>query len=231
MSIARRKVLGASDMAKLKQLVGKHGEDWARIDSELGTFPGRAQFSWIKHGHIEFSGQWTDSELQKLRICMDKGMDGTEASRYIGTRLPTQYELGKNNKYKGEKWTSDGDRQLLLMVDTLKRKGGIDWDTISEALSRSVAGCRIHYRTLQLSKEATALSEPQASKPDIVTREVQQQQKQQLFLGKVNWARVSSATGLSELECLELNQFDESKASWTYDIDTFSWDMANRMSG
>ncbi|KAJ1878431.1 hypothetical protein LPJ66_011893, partial [Kickxella alabastrina] len=77
-------------MAKLKQLVGKHGEDWARIDSELGTFPGRAQFSWIKYGHIEFSGQWTDSELQKLRICMDKGMDGTEASRYIGTRLPRQ---------------------------------------------------------------------------------------------------------------------------------------------
>ncbi|KAJ1938129.1 hypothetical protein GGF37_004930, partial [Kickxella alabastrina] len=235
-------VFGASDMIKLKQLVNKHGEDWARIDSELGTFPGRAQHSWIKHGHIELSDQWTDSELQKLRYCMDKGMGGTEASRYIGTRLPIQCgnkmnyirnkdELGKNNEYKYEKWTSDSDRQLLLMIDTLKRKSGIDWDIISKTLSRSVSSCRRRYHILQKSKEATALSAPQPSKADSVTREVQQQQKQQLSPGEVDWARVSSATGLSELECLELSQFDEGKAGWTYDMDTFSWDMANRMSG
>ncbi|KAJ1884027.1 hypothetical protein LPJ66_010812 [Kickxella alabastrina] len=231
LAFAKRLTFCLSDMAKLKQLVGKHGEDWARIDSELGRFPGRAQFNWIKHGHIEYSEQWTDSELQKLRYCMDKGMDGTEASRYIGARLPRQYALGKNNEYKYEKWTSDGDRRLLLMSDTFKRSGGIDWDTISEALCRSVSSCRIRHQALQSIKEATALSEPQPSKPDNVTREVQQQQKQQLSPGEVDWARVSSATGLSELECLELSQFDEGKAGWKYDMDAFSWDMANRMSG
>ncbi|KAI7825059.1 hypothetical protein BX661DRAFT_185194 [Kickxella alabastrina] len=183
-----------SDMVKLRQMVSKHGEDWARIDNELGTFPGRAQHSWIKYSHVDLSDQWTDSELQKLRICMDKGMGTTETSRYIGTRMPIQCGnkmnyirskgvLGKNNEYKNEKWTSNGDRRLLLMVDTFKRKGAIDWDIISEALCRPVNSCYMHYQALQSIKEAAALSESQPSKADSVTREVQQQQ---LSLGEVD---------------------------------------------
>ncbi|KAJ1830525.1 hypothetical protein LPJ63_004874 [Coemansia sp. RSA 2711] len=45
----------------------------------------------------------------------------------------------------------------------------------------------------------------------------------------VDWARVSESVGLSERECLEANQFGDGKARWIYDPDTFSWDMANRM--
>ncbi|KAJ2328443.1 hypothetical protein IWW51_001203 [Coemansia sp. RSA 2702] len=45
----------------------------------------------------------------------------------------------------------------------------------------------------------------------------------------VDWARVSESVGLSVHECLEANQFSDGKARWIYDPDTFSWDMANRM--
>ncbi|KAJ2390825.1 hypothetical protein H4S02_001646 [Coemansia sp. RSA 2611] len=45
----------------------------------------------------------------------------------------------------------------------------------------------------------------------------------------VDWARVSESVGLSERECLEANQFGDGKAWWIYDPNTFSWDMANRM--
>ncbi|KAJ2341754.1 hypothetical protein GGF43_006098, partial [Coemansia sp. RSA 2618] len=45
----------------------------------------------------------------------------------------------------------------------------------------------------------------------------------------VDWAVVAKAVGLSERECLEANQFSADKAHWIYDPDTFSWEMAGRM--
>ncbi|KAJ2311571.1 hypothetical protein IWW54_002566 [Coemansia sp. RSA 2705] len=53
--------------------------------------------------------------------------------------------------------------------------------------------------------------------------------KQYTHHQSVDWARVSESVGLSERECLEANQFGDGKARWIYDPDTFSWDMANRM--
>ncbi|KAJ2382939.1 hypothetical protein GGI05_005489, partial [Coemansia sp. RSA 2603] len=35
-----------SDCNRLQQLVAEHDEDWKRIDSELGTFPGAAKYNW-----------------------------------------------------------------------------------------------------------------------------------------------------------------------------------------
>ncbi|KAJ2777464.1 hypothetical protein H4R18_005142, partial [Coemansia javaensis] len=45
----------------------------------------------------------------------------------------------------------------------------------------------------------------------------------------IDWVAVSWAVGLSELDCLELCRFSEGKARWTYDPDTFSQEMADRM--
>ncbi|KAJ1718156.1 hypothetical protein LPJ61_006799, partial [Coemansia biformis] len=46
---------------------------------------------------------------------------------------------------------------------------------------------------------------------------------------QIDWARVSQAVGLGVLKCLEICQVDNGKARWTYDPNTFSWEMADRM--
>ncbi|KAJ2084805.1 hypothetical protein GGI16_006976, partial [Coemansia sp. S142-1] len=47
--------------------------------------------------------------------------------------------------------------------------------------------------------------------------------------GAVDWSLVIQATGLGLHECLELSQYDDGKASWHYDPDSFSQGMADRM--
>ncbi|KAJ2112680.1 hypothetical protein IW146_004438 [Coemansia sp. RSA 922] len=47
--------------------------------------------------------------------------------------------------------------------------------------------------------------------------------------GTVDWSKVSQATELGLRECLELSQYDDGKARWQYDPDSFSQDMADRM--
>ncbi|KAJ2357040.1 hypothetical protein GGF43_001705, partial [Coemansia sp. RSA 2618] len=59
-----------------------------------------------------------------------------------------------------------------------------------------------------------------------VSNEVQRQYEQQQ---SVDWAVVAKAVGRSERECLEVNQFCVDKSHWIYDPDTFSWEMAGRM--
>ncbi|KAJ2785446.1 hypothetical protein H4R18_000529 [Coemansia javaensis] len=61
---------------------------------------------------------------------------------------------------------------------------------------------------------------------DAVNQEVQRQRESGL---DIDWVAVSWAVGLSELECLELCRIDEGKGRWTYDPDTFSKRMADRM--
>ncbi|KAJ2322132.1 hypothetical protein IWW52_000283 [Coemansia sp. RSA 2704] len=65
-----------------------------------------------------------------------------------------------------------------------------------------------------------------AEHADAVSHAVKKQYTQHQ---NVNWVWVSESVGLSERECLEANQFGDGKARWIYDPDTFSWDMANRM--
>ncbi|KAJ2779291.1 hypothetical protein H4R18_004099 [Coemansia javaensis] len=66
----------------------------------------------------------------------------------------------------------------------------------------------------------------QQERMDAINQEVQRQRDSGL---DIDWVAVSWAVGLSELECLELCRFSEGKARWTYDPDTFSQEMADRM--
>ncbi|KAJ2778776.1 hypothetical protein H4R18_004399 [Coemansia javaensis] len=59
-----------------------------------------------------------------------------------------------------------------------------------------------------------------------VDQEVRRQLQQG---GKVDWARVGSVVGESQLRCLEACRVDESKAGWTYHPDTFSELEASRV--
>ncbi|KAJ2785462.1 hypothetical protein H4R18_000545 [Coemansia javaensis] len=82
---------------------------------------------------------------------------------------------------------------------------------------------RQHYHVMIRCQKAF---EPQQEHVDAVNQEVQRQRESGL---DIDWVAVSWAVGLSELDCLELCRFSEGKARWTYDPDTFSQEMADRM--
>ncbi|KAJ2784845.1 hypothetical protein H4R18_000879 [Coemansia javaensis] len=100
-------------------------------------------------------------------------------------------------------------------------QGLVDWAEVAAALGRTVRSCHTkHVYDLHQTPD------PRPGQADAVDKEVQRQRE----LGPdVDWAAVSRATGLAELECLELCRIDEIKARWTYDPDTFSQQTADRM--
>ncbi|KAJ2738973.1 hypothetical protein H4R23_000785 [Coemansia sp. Cherry 401B] len=118
-------------------------------------------------------------------------------------------------------WTS-GDEARLLHLVTLYDPRAIDWATIAGDLGRAVNACKLRYRQLRKQRKPKLAAEH----ADAVSHAVKKQYTQHQ---SVDWARVSESVGLSERECLEANQFGDGKARWIYDPDTFSWDMANRM--
>ncbi|KAJ2780446.1 hypothetical protein H4R18_003465, partial [Coemansia javaensis] len=69
-------------------------------------------------------------------------------------------------------------------------------------------------------------AEPRQEHAGAVNQEVQRQYESGL---DIDWAAVSQVVDLSEIKCLELCRFSEGKARWTYDPDTFSQEMADRM--
>ncbi|KAJ2737109.1 hypothetical protein H4R23_001898, partial [Coemansia sp. Cherry 401B] len=118
-------------------------------------------------------------------------------------------------------WTSDDEARLLHLV-TLYDPRAVDWATISSELRRNVRSCKHKYRIIYKQREPKRVAEY----ADAVSHAVKKQYTQHQ---SVDWARVSESVGLSERECLEVNQFGDGKARWIYDPETFSWDMANRM--
>ncbi|KAJ2390921.1 hypothetical protein H4S02_001594, partial [Coemansia sp. RSA 2611] len=118
-------------------------------------------------------------------------------------------------------WNSDDEARLLHLV-TLYDPRAVDWATISSELRRNVSACKHKYRQLRKQREPKRVTEHADTVSSAVKELYTQNQS-------VDWARVSESVGLSERECLEANQFGDGKARWIYDPDTFSWDMANRM--
>ncbi|KAJ2317653.1 hypothetical protein IWW51_005311, partial [Coemansia sp. RSA 2702] len=118
-------------------------------------------------------------------------------------------------------WNSDDKARLLHLV-TLYDPRAVDWATISRELRRNVSACKLKYRQLRKQHEPKRVTEHDDAVSHAVKKQYTQNQS-------VDWARVSESVGLSERECLEANQFGDGKAWWIYDPNTFSWDMANRM--
>ncbi|KAJ2368453.1 PHO85 cyclin-1 [Coemansia sp. RSA 2610] len=83
-----------------------------------------------------------------------------------------------------------------------------EWRLVSAFMNIKLAGCVMAYSMCIHPRMTTELFE---------------------LIASYHWARVSESVGLSERECLEANQFGDGKAWWIYDPNTFSWDMANRM--
>ncbi|KAJ2392413.1 hypothetical protein H4S02_000798 [Coemansia sp. RSA 2611] len=192
-----------ADMERVKALVDEYGQDWTQVGQVMGVTPERAQRIWDQsQQHLKATKGWTSRELDILRECIrDDSTEGTT----------------DNKSY----WASDDEARLLHLV-TLYDPRAIDWATISSELRRNVSACKLKYRQLRKQRE----SKMAAEHADAVSHAVKKQYTQHQ---NVNWVWVSESVGLSERECLEANQFGDGKARWIYDPDTFSWDMANRM--
>ncbi|KAJ2385995.1 hypothetical protein GGI05_004521, partial [Coemansia sp. RSA 2603] len=63
-----------SDYNRLQQLFAEHGEDWERIDSELGTFPGTAKYNWRIIKGLNLTKTWSLEDTKRLYRCINTNM-------------------------------------------------------------------------------------------------------------------------------------------------------------
>ncbi|KAJ2882927.1 hypothetical protein H4R27_003117 [Coemansia aciculifera] len=114
------------------------------------------------------------------------------------------------------------DETLLKMIDGPTMSGVAKWEQINKALGRTAMACKQRFTAVNRKRKGTD------DRESIVTSEVQ---KQLETSRTVDWSQASQATGLGLRECLELSQYDISKARWNYGPDSFLQSMADRMTG
>ncbi|KAJ2851605.1 Cyclin-D-binding Myb-like transcription factor 1 [Coemansia brasiliensis] len=229
--LLRKACITHNDMDNVKRLVDKLGEDWAQIAQELHITKKRAQRIWTEHQrHLKYSRLWTDSELTLLRECVHKGLNFTAISKQLGTksadscrckwRYLQQKEAAGRNTKTGAPWTVEDIEQLQRL--TSKHIRDIDWVEVSQKLNRTPIGCKYKYFNLNRQNRI----QNSVDYTEVVSRAV----RKQYYKDKcVDWAQISTALGLSQLDCLEANEFSEGKNRWRYDPETFSQEMADRM--
>ncbi|KAJ2057911.1 hypothetical protein GGI17_005360 [Coemansia sp. S146] len=230
--------LRLDQIARLRELVAEYGEDWDRIGEALGVLPSRAQHNWIKYGgDVEDRFAWSLDEIRQLQRLVDSGVKSQEATQLMGIKPRWACEAkAKNVKYSAAKqkrgdalsgfpWAAADDETLLKMVNVPGTNTTAKWEQASKALGRSVIACKCRFAVVNHNRKHTQATVDIQS---LVTSEVQRQFESN---GTVEWSQVSQATGLGMRECLELSQYDVGKASWQYDLDSFSQSMVNRMTG
>ncbi|KAJ2381282.1 hypothetical protein H4S02_006276, partial [Coemansia sp. RSA 2611] len=231
-TLRRQWRINAVDMKRVKALVDEYGQDWTQVGQAMGVTPERARRIWDRYQqHSKETKGWTSGELDILRECIRDGIGCTEASRRIDTKSIAACQSKMREMKLADSteettvsslfWNSDDEARLLHLA-TLYDPRAIDWATIAGDLGRTVIACKLKYNKLHKQREPKRVAEY----ADAVSHAVKKQYTQHQ---SVDWARVSESVGLSERECLEANQFGDGKARWIYDPDTFSWDMANRM--
>ncbi|KAJ2784830.1 hypothetical protein H4R18_000864 [Coemansia javaensis] len=211
---------------KLLSQYRERGFTWGEIHQRYPIYPSEISLvnAFLRYGvkSRTTSGppkrtRWTQAETKRIEEVV---------ALYSGpsTRLLAVESLVKEFPEKRQKlgvpWTASEAAKLHDLVNSYGQ-GLIDWAEVAAALGRTVRSCyKKHIR------DRHQIADSKLRQADAVDREVQRQRE----LGPdVDWAAVSRATGLAELECLELCRIDEIKARWTYDPDTFSQQTADRM--
>ncbi|KAJ2866711.1 hypothetical protein GGH94_001359 [Coemansia aciculifera] len=128
----------------------------------------------------------------------------------------------RNAVFSRTHWSPADDETLLKMIDGPTMSGVAKWEQINKALGRTAMACKQRFTAVKRKRKGTD------DRESIVTSEVQ---KQLETSRTVDWSQASQATGLGLRECLELSQYDISKARWNYGPDSFLQSMADRMTG
>ncbi|KAJ1718591.1 hypothetical protein LPJ53_006435, partial [Coemansia erecta] len=203
-----------------RQLVAEHGENWERIDSELGTFPGTAQHNWGFIKDSKLTATWSLEDTKRLYHCIDTSMSMPDSVRYIA------FAGSPKAKHRTKlQWTDERKARLFELVALSNNNSQMTWESIAKQVGLSVSECIYTYHTLQTTdwRPSTMSRE---TKVEMVTRVCRDEY---VSAGFTDWAKVSKLTGLDQRECLEICELDDSKERWIYDAETFRWDDANRM--
>ncbi|KAJ2047733.1 hypothetical protein H4S04_004262 [Coemansia sp. S16] len=223
-STARSELLKAGRMnldqlTQLRELVAEYGEDWDHIGKVLDVLPSMARYNWITYGgNVGNRFALSSDEARQLQHLVDSGVKYKEAAKLLGIVSPH----GCDTHLKSN-CTSTEDETLLKMIDVSMTSTAAKWELVSKVLGRSVIACK---QRLSVINRGHKCEQVDYDRESIVTSEVQRQLESNRT---VNWSKVSQATELGLRECLELSQYDDGKASWHYDPDSFSQGMADRM--
>ncbi|KAJ2237359.1 hypothetical protein IWW45_001045 [Coemansia sp. RSA 485] len=198
---------------ELQRLIRMHGEDWNKLGQLMDMRGSDLSSCW--NGYTvdsKVTREWTSGEMDILGLCRELGIPCRLSSKIIGTKLPLQCR-----------------RKIL-------KKERIDVHAVYEHLypgqtppSEPVVWSTGHVDVLHKTRAPASCSQS-----SLVTKCVEETvaNGQQLSSGdmpEIDWPAVSMRTGLAVKQCLELNRFSGSKASWVYSADSFEWGRAERM--
>ncbi|KAJ2251544.1 hypothetical protein GGI13_003789 [Coemansia sp. RSA 455] len=211
--------MNLDQLTQLRELVAEYGEDWDHIGKVLDVLPSMARYNWITYGgNVGNRFALSSDEARQLQHLVDSGVKYKEAAKLLGIVSPHGYY------YKPARTTSIADDEKLLKVISGSELGATaKWEHVSMALGRSIHACRVRFISIERNRIPIHVM---YDHENLVTSEVQRQLESN---GAVDWLHICQATGLGLRECLELSQYDDGKASWHYDPDSFSQGMADRM--
>ncbi|KAJ2862486.1 hypothetical protein GGH94_004240 [Coemansia aciculifera] len=204
---------------------------WKDVHQHFLQYPNfthlRSRWYWFKakqEGRTsdKIAAEWTDSERELMKGLINRHVQSTSITELVSIIKTTRQQDGT---ISGSRWAAPDDETLLKMIDGSAMNTAAKWEQAGKALGRSAIACKCRFAVVNHSRmhiQATADSQ------SLVASEVQRQRESN---SAVDWSQVSQAVGLGLRECLELCQYDLGKARWHYDSDSFSQDMADRMTG
>ncbi|KAJ2322014.1 hypothetical protein IWW52_000372 [Coemansia sp. RSA 2704] len=207
-----------------------------RFDASLSSVPVRSlpkfvdwlpnDFLLLKEFVQQFPGTLTTDDQQLVSAFMNvKQADCAMAyNMCIRPRMTTElFKLITSYREKGMLW-KDIHQQIPVFASLHTLRCAYSQFKAKVSSGPKLATSRVRWTDAETARQRKP--KLAAEHADAVSHAVKKQYTQHQ---SVDWARVSESVGLSERECLEANQFGDGKARWIYDPDTFSWDMANRM--
>ncbi|KAJ1882336.1 hypothetical protein LPJ57_001014 [Coemansia sp. RSA 486] len=198
---------------ELQRLIRMHGEDWNKLGQLMDMRGSDLSSCW--NGYTvdsKVTREWTSGEMDILGLCRELGIPCRLSSKIIGTKLPLQCR-----------------RKIL-------KKERVDVHTIYEHLypgqtppSEPVIWSTGHVDVLHKTRAPASCNQSNAVTKCVEEMATKGQQFSSGDMPEIDWSIVSMHTGLAVKQCLELNRFSGSKASWAYSADSFEWGRAERM--
>ncbi|KAJ2779028.1 hypothetical protein GGI15_004006, partial [Coemansia interrupta] len=190
-----------ANCTRLRQLVSEHGEDWERIDREMETFSGAAQYNWGIVKDLKLTETWSLEDTKRLYHSINTGMGILDSIRYIGSKTITQLSAMKADLKRQDEYLS---------------LGSIDWAKVSKLTGLNQREC-LEACELDEGKERWTYS-PETFRWDDANRMTDFIKDTYPGPSPVNYRAVSNYLWIKLEDCLTMHNLLQGKIQWTDDV-------------
>ncbi|KAJ1723770.1 hypothetical protein LPJ53_001938, partial [Coemansia erecta] len=192
---------------RLGQLVAEHGENWERIDRELKTFPGAAQYNWGLIKDLNLTAAWSLEDTKRLYHCINTGMSASDSVRYIGTKVMYQYTMSHESK---------ADMVTRVCREEFVSPGCIDWAKVSKLTGLDQREC-LETCELDDGKERW-IYDAETFRWDDANRMTDFIKANYPGSSTVNYRAVSNYLWVKLEDCIHMHNLLQGKLRWTDDV-------------